>query len=119
MFPLAESSKASSASKSKKGKASAESPQTPQEELQKRVEEAAAAAAATASTQDANGAGGDLNAATSTTNILTASPAAGGNAEPRKASRKISYTFSDGVVRYHYGSYFLRLGAVGELWQKS
>lgn len=109
-----------SGSKSKKAK-SIESPQTPQEELQKRVEEAAATAAAAAaaaqakSNEDSNGAGGDLNAATSTTNILTASPTAGGPTEERKASaRKISYTFSDDGIapRFKYGSYFLRVGAI-------
>lgn len=59
-----------------------------------------------------------MNAATSTTNILTASPTAGNAPEERKASsRKISYTFSDDgteIARYKYGSYFLRVGAVGK-----
>lgn len=90
------------------------------------MEELAAAAAASAN-QDANGAGSDLNAATSTTNILTASPTAGGGAvtgapaesKERKPSRKISYAFSDvGKARYHYGSYFLRFGAIGELFME-
>lgn len=111
-----------SGSKSKKAK-SIDSPQTPQEELQKRVDEAAAVAAAAAAAaqaqnnQDANGAGGELNEATSTTNILTASPTAGANAEVRKASaRKISHTFSDDGLapRFKYGSYFLRVGAICE-----
>lgn len=116
-----------SGSKSKKNAKAIDSPQTPQEELQKRLDEQAAVAAAAAAQaqsqqQDKNGAGGDLNAATSTTNILTASPTAGGEAvvakevakKERKPSRKISYTFSDDgqVARYKYGSYFLRVGAV-------
>lgn len=92
------------------------------------MEELAAAAAAASANQDANGAGSDLNAATSTTNILTASPTAGGGgavtgapveSKERKPSRKISYAFSDvGKARYHYGSYFLRFGAIGELFME-
>lgn len=65
--------------------------------------------------------GGELNEATSTTNILAASPTAGGEEAAKKerkvSARKISYTFSDDgtVARWKYGSYFLRVGAIREL----
>lgn len=99
----ASSSQKTKATKEKKG---ATTPQTPQEELAQRLELEAQAH------QDSNGAGSDLNAATSTTNILTTSPAAGGGTDKKKAS--VSYASDDERDEYHYGSYFLRLGAIGE-----